>query len=53
MLTLSAGLSARIEKLEKIYANTLSECVKNSYLQEIEDTKKLLDIIDNNDIYTE
>lgn len=53
MVTLSVGLTARIEQLERFYANTMSDYLKGGYRQEIEYTKKLLDIIDNNDIYTE
>lgn len=53
MVTLSVALSLRIEQLERFYANTMSDYLRSGYRQEIEYTKKLLDIIDNNDIYTE
>lgn len=53
MVTLSVALSARIEQLEKFYANSFTESVKNGYLQEIEETKKLRDTIDKIDLYTE
>lgn len=53
MVMLSVGLSARIEQLEKFYATTYSEYLKNGYLQEIKKTKKLRDLIDKTDLYTE
>lgn len=53
MVTLSVSLSARIEQLEKFYSSTFSDYLKNGYLQEIEKTKKLRDLVDKIDLYTE
>lgn len=53
MVTLSVALSARIEQLERFYAKSVSETIKKGYLQEIEETKKLREMIDKTDLYTE
>ena len=53
MVTLSMALSARIEQLERFYAKSFSEYIKNGFLQEIEETKKLRETIDKIDLYTE
>lgn len=53
MVTLSVALSARIEQLERFYAKSVSEVVKKGYLDEIEETKKLREMIDKKDLYTE
>lgn len=53
MVTLSVALTVRIEQLERFYASTMSDYLRGGYRQDIEDTKKLLSLIDNNDIYTE